>query len=43
MGQGCGGFRSPRAQKINWKKDGTPDFGIPVKENQPIVAPSENK
>lgn len=43
MGQGCGGFRSPRAQKINWKKDGTPDFGIPVKENQPIIVPSETK
>ncbi len=40
VGQGCGGFRSPRAQKINWKKDGTPDFGIPIKENQPVVTPS---
>ena len=38
-GQGCGGFRSPRAQKILWNTDGTPNFGIPVKENQSITSP----
>lgn len=40
-GQGCGKFRSPRAQKFTWKADGTPDFGIPVKQGQPLVIPSE--
>lgn len=30
-GQGCGGFRSPRAQRFHWNADGTPDFGVPVK------------
>ena len=29
-GQGCGGRRSPRAQRFTWKPDGTPDFGRPV-------------
>lgn len=40
-GQGCGKQRSPRAQKFTWKKDGTPDFGEPVKENTAIAVPSE--
>jgi GH43 family beta-xylosidase len=40
-GQGCGNDRSPRAQKFGWKKDGSPDFGIPVKEGTAITAPSE--
>jgi GH43 family beta-xylosidase len=40
-GQGCGKQRSPRAQKFTWKKDGTPDFGEPVKENTAIAIPSE--
>lgn len=40
-GQGCGGFRSPRAQQFSWKADGTPDFGIPVKEGQPLPVPTE--
>jgi len=39
-GQGCGGFRSPRAQKFTWKKDGAPNFGIPVKEGEALPAPS---
>lgn len=30
-GQGCGGFRSPRAQRFGWNRDGTPNFGEPVK------------
>lgn len=29
-GQGCGKFRSPRAQRFKWKSDGFPDFGVPV-------------
>lgn len=37
--QGCGRFRSPRAQKFTWKKDGTPYFGEPVKAGVPIAAP----
>ncbi len=39
-GQGCGRLRSPRAQKISWRPDGTPDFGRPLATNQPIVKPS---
>ena len=39
-GEGCGGFRSPRAQKFSWKKDGSPDFGIPVKEGVSMAIPS---
>ena len=42
-GQGCGGFRSPRAQKFTWKKDGSPDFGVPVKEGEILKVPSGNK
>jgi GH43 family beta-xylosidase len=40
-GQGCGGFRSPRAQKFGWTKDGLPDFGIPVSENVGLPVPSK--
>jgi GH43 family beta-xylosidase len=40
-GQGCGRMRAPRAQKFVWKKDGTPDFGIPVKVGEKLPAPSE--
>jgi GH43 family beta-xylosidase len=39
-GLGCGRFRSPRAQKFSWNKDGTPFFGEPVKENTELQAPS---
>jgi len=42
-GQGCGGKRSPRAQRFTWKKDGTPDFGIPVKAGEAVSVPSERK
>jgi GH43 family beta-xylosidase len=38
-GCGCGNKRSPRMQKFTWKKDGTPDFGIPVKTGAPIPVP----
>jgi GH43 family beta-xylosidase len=40
-GQGCGGFRSPRAQKFTWNADGTPNFGIPVKTETALNIPSE--
>ena len=38
--QGCGGHRSPWAQRFTWKADGTPDFGRPVPTGQPLPAPS---
>jgi GH43 family beta-xylosidase len=41
-GQGCGNERSPRAQKFSWKKDGSPDFGVPLKEGVVLAAPSGN-
>ncbi|MFT3903346.1 MAG: glycoside hydrolase family 43 protein [Niabella sp.] len=40
-GQGCGGHRSPRAQKFTWNKDGTPNFGKPVKPDIPLAVPAE--
>lgn len=40
-GQGCGGFRSPRAQQFSWKADGTPDFGIPGKTGLELKVPAE--
>lgn len=40
-GQGCGRFRSPRAQKFTWNQDGTPNFGVPVKTGEPLPVPSE--
>jgi GH43 family beta-xylosidase len=42
-GQGCGKFRSPRAQKFSWREDGTPDFGVPVKTSTELEIPSEKK
>lgn len=42
-GQGCGGYRSPRAQKFTWNKDGTPNFGVPVKEGELLLIPSGSK
>jgi GH43 family beta-xylosidase len=29
-GQGCGGYRQLRAQRVNWDADNTPYFGTPV-------------
>ncbi|MBV8073360.1 MAG: glycoside hydrolase family 43 protein [Acidobacteriaceae bacterium] len=29
-GEGCGSYRSPRAQPFTWNADGTPNFGKPV-------------
>jgi GH43 family beta-xylosidase len=40
-GQGCGGFRSPRMQKFTWNKDGSPNFGEPVKENTALAVPAQ--
>lgn len=40
-GQGCTGLRSPRAQKFTWKQDGSPDFGVPLPEGQPLEIPAE--
>lgn len=40
-GQGCGNFRSPRMQKFTWNADGTPNFGIPVKEDVALAIPSK--
>lgn len=37
-GQGCGNFRSPRAQRFTWKKDG-PYFGKPVPAGKAIRVP----
>lgn len=39
-GAGCGGERSPRMQPFGWNKDGTPDFGVPVKTGEPLPVPS---
>lgn len=40
-GQGCGRFRTPRAQRFTWNKDGTPNFGRPVKEGVYMTIPAE--
>ena len=42
-GQGCGQLRSPRMQKFYWNNDGTPNFGVPVNENQELTIPSDKK
>lgn len=39
-GDGCGGNRSPRMQKITWNADGTPDFGTPVAPGTELELPS---
>ena len=40
-GEGCGRYRSPRAQKFTWNNDGTPNFGEPVREGVGLPVPSE--
>jgi GH43 family beta-xylosidase len=40
-GQGCGRFRSPRAQRFTWNADGTPRFGTPIRRGQPVPIPAE--
>lgn len=42
-GQGCGRERSPRAQPFTWNKNGTPNFGTPIKEGIAIPVPSASK
>ena len=42
-GQGCGRNRSPRAQRFTWNKDGTPNFGQPVKAGVQLTAPGKQK
>lgn len=37
---GCSATRSVRAQKFTWNEDGTPHFGEPVPEGQPVQRPS---
>jgi GH43 family beta-xylosidase len=39
-GEGCGNKRSPRAQQFTWNKDGSPNFGVPVKTGVPLPVPS---
>ncbi|MBG8553667.1 glycoside hydrolase family 43 protein [Hymenobacter guriensis] len=39
-GQGCGRFRTPRAQPFTWNPDGSPNFGNPVPIGQPLARPS---
>ncbi len=39
--QGCGGFRSPRAQKFKWLADGTPDFGEPLSTKTVLAIPAQ--
>lgn len=39
-GDGCGGKRAPRVQKFTWKTDGTPDFGVPLKDGVVLEKPS---
>lgn len=39
-GCGCGNQRSPRMQKFTWRKDGSPDFGIPVKAGTALAVPA---
>ncbi|MEO6316275.1 MAG: glycoside hydrolase family 43 protein [Chitinophagaceae bacterium] len=41
-GDGCGKKRSPRAQPFGWNTDGTPNFGMPIKEGVAMPVPAEN-
>ena len=42
-GQGCGRFRSPRAQQFYWDTSGRPVFGEPVKAGIASGLPSDKK
>jgi GH43 family beta-xylosidase len=42
-GQGCGRFRSPRAQKFTWNADGTPNFGKPIPTSAALAIPSQKQ
>ncbi len=37
---GCSATRSLRAQKFTWNEDGTPNFGEPIPEGEPVQRPS---
>lgn len=39
-GQGCGDFRAPYAQKIEWDANDCPDFGIPLSTKNVLTKPS---
>jgi GH43 family beta-xylosidase len=39
-GEGCGRYRSPRAQRFTWNEDGTPNFGTPLPLNTVLEKPS---
>src|SRR5919108_499159 len=39
-GGACDFTRTTRAQKVNWKLDGTPEFGVPVKTAEILSGPS---
>jgi GH43 family beta-xylosidase len=39
-GDGCGNKRTPRAQKFTWNKDGSPNFGTPIKTGTALTVPS---
>lgn len=39
-GQGCGKYRSPRAQKFTWNADGSPNFGVPIEAGVHLNVPS---
>jgi GH43 family beta-xylosidase len=41
-GQGCGDYRSPRAQKFTWNAEGFPEFGVPQKSGVSLAVPSDN-
>lgn len=38
-GEGCGVLRKPRAQKFTWNKDGSPNFGKPLKTSTILQSP----
>lgn len=38
--EGCGASRSLRAQRIDWRADGTPNFGTPLDPKTVVAAPS---
>lgn len=38
--EGCGATRSLRAQRVDWRADGSPDFGTPLDPSTVVAAPS---
>ncbi|GAA4792643.1 glycoside hydrolase family 43 protein [Olivibacter ginsenosidimutans] len=42
-GDGCGGKRSPRMQRMSWNTDGTPHIGTPVSTQEQLQVPSGTK